>query len=140
MHLFIRFSLAVLLPSLLMPRTLTAGSDVRTVVFFGQPAPGTPGYTLRPLDAFRLNDLGEVAFVAEAENGSLPAGTGIWLDSAGQLSLVARAGDPAPGTATTFNDLRGGVWLNNVGRVAFGANGIGAGIWSDAGGSLQNEI
>jgi hypothetical protein len=84
-----------------------------------------------------LNKHGHVAF-------SAVAGTdGIWIERESELELVARAGDPAPGSATTFTYLHSvnGPVMNNLGQVAFIARHgtiVGesrAGVWSDRGGS-----
>jgi hypothetical protein len=54
---------------------------------------------------------------------------GIWKGVGADLNLVARAGDPAPGTGTgaTFMGLYPPA-LNSVGRTAFRATLVGAGV------------
>jgi hypothetical protein len=106
----------------------------------GQPAPGTDGVFQWIHPSLRVSDAGEVAFWATIEGGTVSPGfdgTGIWSGSAGNLALVARQGDPAPGG-------NGDTWfivdqyprispggLLAFAAVLFGANGH-AGVWTGA--------
>ena len=70
----------------------------------GDPAPGT-GVAFGPLTLAsavqpELSASGHVAFVAAVQGEGVTAENqrGVWLGRAGDLRLLARAGDPAPGT------------------------------------------
>lgn len=120
---------------LLAPSTCAIASNAfETVMFTGQSAPGTPDLLYdHPLDQFVLNDLGQVAFLATTVGNEM----GIWLHDPVQTVLIARSSTPAPGTASNFHDLRGGLALNNHGQVAFAASVGDSRIWSNASGDLQ---
>jgi len=66
----------------------------------GQPAPGTTGAVFQSLRAsLRVSDTGEAAFFAVLEGGDTTStnATGVWAGGGGNLALLARQGDPAPG-------------------------------------------
>ena len=96
-----------------------------------------------------LNDAGQIAFRGHLTGAGVNAANnlGIWLDRSGALELVARTGNPAPGTASgvRFSDLSLPT-LNGAGQTAFRASltGFGVtssnnlGIWAtDSNGALQ---
>jgi hypothetical protein len=92
----------------------------------GFQAPGTPHGTVF-FDAFVwpvLNETGQVAFGAGLRAGAgsgTSYGTGFWASRVGWgLRLIARDGDPAPGTppGAVFDSVIGGL-LNDAGGVAF---------------------
>lgn len=95
-----------------------------------------------------LNDAGELAFVGSVSGtGVEPANDmAIWSGVPGDPRIVARKGQPAPGTLVDikFGYLNEPV-INSSGQTAFGAsvtgNGVNAsnerGIWSEGSGSLQ---
>ncbi|MFG0326129.1 MAG: choice-of-anchor tandem repeat NxxGxxAF-containing protein [Phycisphaerales bacterium JB037] len=104
----------------------------------GQPAPGTPdGVSLRLFrdgtgdpDVLNVNASGHVAFIDRLEGPGVNSSnaTGIWTDLAGSLSLVAREGDPAPGTergtiiSTIYiNFVEYTLAINDRGQGIFGA-------------------
>ncbi|MEM6394536.1 MAG: choice-of-anchor tandem repeat NxxGxxAF-containing protein [Planctomycetota bacterium] len=114
------------------------------------PAPGTgQGVTFGKLQRPVLNPSGQAAFGA-ALLGSTVHGNnnrGIWSEAAGtrgEPALIARTGDPAPGTAqgVTFRSF-GALVLSPSGHTAFQARLNGPGIdrsnaesiWSEAAGS-----
>lgn len=121
----------------------------------GDHAPGTPSGvifrdssnsstgTLRAFEQPRINDAGQTAFLANiADSAGARIGSGIWLADDGNLTLVARTGDLAPGMPDGVNF--GGVptydfQLNNAGQIAFAASFTGGnGIWAtDRSGDLQ---
>ena len=120
----------------------------RTVILTGDPAPGTAsGVDFSDFAAPVLNGAGQTAFRGFLTGTSVNNSnfTGIWSEGEGSgLSLVARTGNPAPGTASgvVFNGLNDPV-LNNAGRTAFRGRLTGTGvvfsnffgIWSEGGGS-----
>jgi hypothetical protein len=103
----------------------------------GSPAPGTPrgvnfgafGLNLWPL----LNDAGQTAFRADLTGTGVTStnSRGIWSGGTDDLKLVARTGDPAPGTSSgiRFSDLVRPT-LNSAGQIAFGATLTGTGVLS----------
>ncbi len=103
-----------------------------------------------------INDAGQTAFLAELQEGlggtEYFSRSGIWAGGVGSLRLVARGGQPAPGTSKgeqldgqrySFRDPA----LNNAGAVAFVGNlrqGIGnvtetnnEGIWAEGANGLR---
>ena len=122
----------------------------------GQPAPGTEPDTV--FDAFTpLSDgfespiapNGEVAFWAYVRGPSVTFGdnsSGIWAGMPGNLQLIAREGDPAPGTeaGTVFNSIDHRYAYNDGGAVFYatlsgpsvdGSNDYG--IWAGRAGNVQ---
>jgi hypothetical protein len=108
----------------------TARVTLEAVAVAGQHAPGTPAGAVFSLPSPPvLNDHGEVAFQARLETGPGGVGSGdddgIWLlDRTGTLRLVAREGDPAPGTPSgrSYGQILGTTGvprLNAQGHVAF---------------------
>jgi hypothetical protein len=86
--------------------------ETRVITRGGDPAPGLPGITLiQPGNggedgAGRMNRHGNVAFYSPLSDGSI----GVFTDHSGELELVVRTGDLAPGTHgamfQTLEDLR----------------------------------
>jgi hypothetical protein len=110
----------------------TENAGVLTLIAHqGDHAPGTPdGTTFTGLGFPGINSAGKIAF-----DGSLDLSfnrQGIWSNAAGPLQLVARKGDPAPGTPSgvTFNELGWGnlVAFNSAGQLAFRGTLTGTGI------------
>ncbi|MHC1767587.1 MAG: nitrous oxide reductase family maturation protein NosD [Verrucomicrobiia bacterium] len=111
----------LVLALILLP-ILSAFGGVRytRVMALGDLAPGTGGQYFHgpghhqgiPIAA--INNRGEVVFVTGLTDGNI----GIWKWSAGEIRLVARTGQPAPGTTDSFVNLLG-VNLNDAGDVAF---------------------
>ena len=91
-----------------------------------------------------LSDSGQTAFYAPLSDGS----SGIWSGISGDLRLVARTRDPAPGfpNGVTYLGLSGDPVLDGAGQPAFPASIIGASgvpflngpnsIWSERSGTL----
>ena len=66
-----------------------------------------------------LNSLGEIAFLASYEDKVADnSGSGIWLQEANSLRVVARSGSIAPGLGSKFDHFDHPA-LNNAGQVAF---------------------
>ncbi|MDJ0610616.1 MAG: PKD domain-containing protein, partial [Kiloniellales bacterium] len=90
----------------------------------GDPAPGTPpGTTFSGVFNPVLNAAGQVAFLGDSRGADVNASNvrGLWGSTAtGALGLLARVGDPAPGTPpdVEFSRLFSPV-LNAAGQVAF---------------------
>ncbi len=123
-------------------------ADLVQVAGSGDPAPGTSGLTFGEFGSFfssncqaSMNDAGQVTFRASL-NGELGTreGGGVWARSAsGQLTLVARSGQSAPGlpAGSTFEingmDSAPPV-INASGQIAFRADVVNSeggtsGIW-----------
>ncbi len=132
----------------------------RTVVMSGEQAPDTPASTLFgdsfPNSAFgsvHLNEQGEIAFIGSLVNGSGGVNrdnwVGVWSNVGGQMRLVARAGDQAPGVPAdaAFGTFFRGLRFNDAGQTAFvnflktGAGGVNVdnrdGIWAQRAGGLE---
>jgi hypothetical protein len=133
-----------------------ASAAIRTVALSNQAAAGTPAsakfatFTPPVLDA-----LGKAAFLGQLQTGvggvNSSSDSGIWSESAGALSLVAREGQQAPGAPTdadfsAFSPLS----VNADGELTFnaslvvGAGGVTASnnsaVWSSGGGSLAMVV
>lgn len=100
----------------------------------GDPLPASSGPgSINGFAPIRLNAADQLTFDSSG---------GIWLNEAGQTTLVARAEDPAPGIPGYTFGLLGGHALNSAGQVAFTAflrNDEGLhnnGLWSNATGAL----
>ncbi len=118
----------------------------------GSQAPGTPSgvnFSIFVSDQTLLNAAGQVAFRARLTGTGVMFGTndfGIWSQASGNLELVARIGDQAPGTpnGVTYLTLIGPPVLNSAGQTAFTAtltgNGVNVhndeGIWLGGSGNL----
>ncbi len=108
----------------------------------GEPAPDT-SLDFRTITSPVLNDAGHVVFSGTLQDaGGVFAGRGIWSESGGVLSLLARDGAPAPGTPNEFSTF-GNPAQNGAGQIAFfatlqdtGGAFAGRGIWLQDGGSL----
>lgn len=110
------------------------------VAVTGEQAPGTPAGTVfggTPIITFRMpiiNRDGDVAFEGQLTGTGITANNkaGIWYTVDGNLTLLARGGDQAPGAPAGTNFLSFGSFvLNSQGRIAFLANTTaGNGIWA----------
>ena len=120
------------------------GGGLGLVARKGNPAPGTTA-TFNSFQTPRLNTNGQTAFVGFL-NSSRANNQGIFSGSGGTLGLVARTGNPAPGTMATFGSFGlGNPSLNANGQTAFRADLTGSGvnsnndegIFAEAGSSLR---
>lgn len=128
------------------------GNGVELLAREGDPAPGMgPGVNWGTFDsngALSINSQGHAAFRARLSLDSPAVDSsnsgGVWSEGGGNgLQLVARAGDPAPGTPAgvnfDFTPFDSTMALNDQGHTAFIANLQGAetgqGIWSEGGGN-----
>ena len=95
-----------------------------------------------------LNDAGQIPFLSYLVGSGVDNTNygGYWSGTSGNLALVARVGDPAPGTpaGVNFGSLFGSHGFNNAGRIAiesFLAGNVDStndeGLWSNASGSLE---
>jgi hypothetical protein len=111
-------------------RALYAGvrNDLRLVALHGAPAPATPAGTVYSLlfgeSTPSIDDGGRVAFstglAGPGVNGSNDRA--LYFGAPGDLRLVAREGDPAPGfpAGNVFAELEAGTYeLNDVGHLVF---------------------
>ncbi|QDT75098.1 DUF7453 family protein [Lacipirellula limnantheis] len=119
----------------------------------GDQAPGTPAGTKIAfiIDSSRINGLGQLAGYWQLSGGDVIDNVnerGIWAEGNGPLELVARSGDPAPGTATGIVfDFLSPPSFNDAGKSAFYANLRGSnaelnsnnneGIWTNRSGGLS---
>jgi hypothetical protein len=111
----------------------------------GSQAPGTAsGVLYGSLDWPLLNGAGQTAFLATLTGSGVNStnARGIWSEGSGVLELVARTGDPAPGTPSGVNySAISGLAFNDNGDAAFHANLTGStnneGIWSQRSGTLE---
>lgn len=87
------------------------GAAFRAVALEEQPAPGIPGATLGKIrENFRVGRLGRTLFQSELFGAGInPDDTGIFLDNAGQISLVFQDGN-----AVTFRSIRDGVTVTTT--------------------------
>ena len=106
-------------------------------------APGISGDVL--FSVFRhpnINDAGQVAFVGQLQGSDveMTSDNGVWKGTPGSLLLVAREGDPAPGSSgdtfggSFYGAIGDDVALNNAGRVAFSNNlnnSTSASVWQE---------
>lgn len=118
----------------------------------GVQAPGTPsGVTfLFLLNAPVINASGKTTFQGFLTGAGVDGtnNSGLWSEGSGTLGLVARAGDPAPGTAIGvdfLSVLNKPIGLNDAGQTVFPATLTGAGvdatndkgIWSEGSGTVD---
>jgi hypothetical protein len=107
--------LRILLLLILLAKTAGA-VQLTTIIASGEPAPGTePGVTFASVGFPTIDSLGDVAFSGTLQGPGIVASSnniGLWLSTAAGLTLVARAGDPAPGTPT-------GVYFTSVSGPIF---------------------
>jgi hypothetical protein len=109
------------------------GESLELVARTGDPAPGMPSgiQFSRSMGVSALNSNGQVSIGASLQGDpSNPINNfGIWVGDADLLRLVARTGDPAPGTPAGIRFASfGGAPLDSSGSVAFGAKLVGDGI------------
>ena len=126
------------------------GNGLALVARAGNAAPGTNSGVnffrfFGPPPAF--NDAGHTAFVGSLTGAGVDDTNenGIWSEGGGNgLALVARSGNPAPGTSSGVNfSFFSNPALNSAGQTAFAANlaatgvnsTISSGIWSEGGGN-----
>jgi hypothetical protein len=119
----------------------------------GSPAPGAgTGVNFAALLTPSINDAGQVAFRAQVGGTGVTIGDndlGIWAEKAGGLTLMARTGSPAPGTAAgiVFDGFPlPPIAINSAGRISFhaflGGPGIELGvnrnsIWAERANGLE---
>lgn len=129
--------------------TSTSAQLLRVVALTGDPAPGTSSIgNYSTFDNPVLNSAGQVAFKAELTGEGIDSNNngGIWSEGIGNLNLVTRKGDPAPGTPSgvSYSYLFPPV-LNSSGKTAFEANLTGPnvsessnkGMWSEGTSTLK---
>ena len=101
----------------------------------GDPAPGTTagetfgGFLSNP--SLSINNAGQTAFNATLTGATGTTDRGVWSNASGELALVARKGDAAPGTGGAFSNLFD-PRINGAGHAAFVAQSTaGNGIWQE---------
>ena len=108
------------------------GAGLQLVAGKGEHAAGTPsGVAFNQFEAPVLNSLGETAFFATLTGSGVNStnNQGLWVDQASQgLSLIARAGDIAPGTSGAVFSLFAAPAINSLGQIAFFAGLTGSGV------------
>jgi len=91
----------------------------------GDPAPGTDAtFNVVNNSNTTCNSTGTVAFMAVVSGGSSTTANdaGLWVGTPGNLQLVAREGDPAPGTVgatLAMNISSAAIMINDRGQVVF---------------------
>ena len=144
------WKIAFLLVVACLSASVAEAQLLRKVAMTGDDALGTEvGAKFGNVNWPVLNAGGQVAFSATLTNTDLFNDQGVWSEGSGPLGLVARRGDPAPGTAAgvTF-DYFGDVALNDSGQSAFFSHlrgpGVFAfndyGVWSQGTGSLEKVV
>ena len=104
----------------------------------GDTAPQTSNQFTPFFSDLIINDLGQVAFRGVLRGEGVSAGNdrGVWSEGKGDLALVAREGDSAPGTGEIFTLLTNPLVFNNLGHTAFRANLSGStgtdSVWSES--------
>lgn len=131
---------------------LGTGSGLTLVARAGEQATGlATGVNYASLGNPTVNSSGHVAFKAELVGGRPDYWNdrSVWSNRSGSNALLARIGDPAPGTSAgvVFDWLEGDYYpaLNNADKTIFEAMLAGPGVtstnnfglWSDATGSLS---
>jgi hypothetical protein len=114
---------------------LSSQDMVTAIAQSGDPAPGggTFNFPFAPNSIYQtyapsLNNSGDVAFGAPLSSGD----SGVFKFSGGEITSIARAGDPVPGAGTIF--YADTASLNDAGQVAFffyGTPNFGAGFFSE---------
>ncbi len=114
---------------------LWSGDNVTILESLSNPAPPPGGVVnFYPFFLSRPNNNGDVTFISEFGLNSTVADHGLWAGPPSQLELIARSGDPAPGTpGLSFLRLRNdplydlanvgtyGGFLNDAGDLVFRA-------------------
>lgn len=129
--------------------------ELSLIVRQGDPAPGIKNVSFSmTIENLLFNDAGQVAFIDQLSGAAFGENRAIWLHSPDSgFSLVAREGNPAPGTSAgvNFDDFADDfgiidvMAMNNLGQVAFRSDLTGAvngsndrGIWAtDLSGNLK---
>jgi hypothetical protein len=109
---------------------LVDSATTSTVASQGQQAPGLEiGMRFGGIFSQTLNSRGDVVFHAVANSLGGSANYGIWLFKEGELNLVVRAGNAAPGLppGVGFESIAAPE-LNRQGQILFKASLMGAGI------------
>ncbi len=109
---------------------LWSGDTVTILETLSNPAPSPGGVAnnLYPFFLSRPNNTGDVTFISEFGLNSTVADHGLWAGPPNQLELIARSGDPAPGTpGLSFLRLRNDPLydLANVGTYGGSLNDAG---------------
>jgi|GEM_PF-1883782 len=122
----------------------------------GQPALGANSgvffYTINNTSSLGyalINDLGQTSFAGVLTGAGVNSSNvhGLWIESAGTLSLVARSGSSAPGvdSGVVFGSSFHGRSMNSTGQVSFFNSLVGngvdlsnnQGVWSNGSGMLS---
>ena len=139
------------LASLVSPLGLDASVSYQTVAVTGDTAPGTSlGLVFDYFDTPVVDSTGSTFFRGNlVDQESAEAGVGLWAYENGELNLIVKSGDPAPGlsTGSTFGSVYSpGSTLNQTGDSIFFARFIGNplipiergyGIWTYSSGSMN---
>lgn len=108
----------------------TANASQSLIVRRGDAAPGTDGvFNGLHSSMFALTNSGVSIFQSSISGGTVDStnDTGMWMGTAGSLSLIAREGDYAPGTAGAVlaSWMGSSFATNNAGQVVFNADLLG---------------
>ncbi|MEZ6192999.1 MAG: hypothetical protein R3C45_17135 [Phycisphaerales bacterium] len=99
------------------------GGELDLVARDSAAAPGLPGVQFGPLNQPTVNGSGVLVFQSSLSGAGVTAtnDTAIWAGGPGSLSVVARAGDPAPGLDPAFSlsGFEAAPVINDAGQIAF---------------------
>lgn len=99
----------------------TPGQPLRPVASVGDLLPGGPNLHIKSLGPGLIADNGRIVFGARVTTSGDPIGTeGLWTDSDGARSLIARHGGTLPGVAGTITSI-GASDMNPAGQIAVDA-------------------
>ncbi|MCH8042671.1 MAG: tandem-95 repeat protein [Planctomycetes bacterium] len=118
--------------------TWATGVDgvLRLVARAGDPAPGLPGLTFSGTRPGVIDSSGKVALRISLIGPSITSANrdSVWAGLPGELQMIARSGDQAPGTplgvvfGCRCTTLTKDPIMNNVGQVAFVSDLVGVGV------------
>jgi hypothetical protein len=122
----------------------STGAGLALIARQGDPAPGTnsgetfgafrPSTFTTPTPLLAINNAGNVAFNATMLGAPSSSDRGVWSNASGELTLVARKGDEAPGAGGNFTNVFD-PRINAAGDTAFVAQTTnflaGSGIWKE---------
>ncbi len=115
-----------------------AGGPTSVVMRKGDAAPGLGGgelFATVNTSNTVLNNNDRFAFAASLSGGSVTTANdqSVWFGSVGNLQMIVREGDPAPGTVgATIGDMmgQGNFYLNDMDQVTFQTNLVGGDVVS----------
>ena len=123
-----------------------APGNIQPIARSGDPLPGHPNLSYGPIWGFDypvLSSKGKIAFTARVQGPGLPmfSDGAVIVGEPGNLQVLALAGQPAPGTGTTYSNTAGHtqVDVNNNGEAVFAMllSGAGRGLFAGSPGEVR---